>query len=311
MSSDMRNLRIEAMYLCGWSIWDIAKSMSGGALDRRGRPRAYGSVNSFVTTRKLSEERGKESRPRRLVELSERTPKMRAVVDDLVALAVRLITADLKASRVKQEDHAEALARKRLAHDIAAIRAVPPEERDIVPEQVSLLSSRRIRIRNQDDEMEEAEPQINLATSTLGWLGSRGVIRPECVDAGEAMARDFQACGFRYGSADMSRSSIRGGVPGRSDPSLDASQRYREAIEAVRLAFPRKEVEQRLLLLEHVVIRDLYLNQFMSMPAHMANKRGAILDETLTAVAWAYGKLKDGPVARHLKDTIAARKAAG
>lgn len=311
MNKDERNLKIEALYLVGHSYWDIAKAISHGVVDKKGRPKAYSAVNGLGDRRRLPDLRKSDQRPQRLVEIALASQSLNLFVVQIIGDAVRAIDVALKRGEVPVPEQAEALNRRRLQRDFDELIEAP--SRTTKPEKVHDLRHRRVSVRTLDG-METADVYENANDCILSWMGAQGWLDPVSVSAGIAYRNDFHQLGGTSGAMDYGKIRVDGSGPdGHSLGWLSAIDRRTRADAAIRQIF-RQDAEARLRFLHHIAVLGLHFREYLDMPRHLARRPSAKLRDTLEPVAWAYGLLHDGAVAKSLRawtDSERAAKQAG
>lgn len=279
MNRETEALMVEVAYLCGFSVNETAAVIHGR---RDGEPARLGPVKRIITTMNLAQARRSEGRPARLVEIERARPDLAVFVANCARQGQVRATSVLLNFTANAEHRPELIARRRLREDMALARAAVPEPR-IHPE---------VRGKGADQII------YNQASCNLTWLAAKDLLPQWAVDAGVKLRGHWMAAGASIGSIDYEKPIVDGGpAPGRSDSSLDASGYVRDSIEAVQFIFPGRDQRARIAMISHAVFESRALSTF----PFIVNSPSAFLREALEPVAWVYGTLLDGDVARRLK----------
>jgi len=276
MNRQTEALMVEVAYLCGFSVNETTVIVHGQ------RDVRLGPVKRIVTSMNLTEARRSDRRASRLVEIERERPDLAEFIGKCARHGQVRATSILIGFTVNAEHRAELVARRRLRADMQLIRDTLPEPR-VVPE---------VRGRGSDQIV------YNQSSCNLTWLASKDLLPQWAVDAGVRLRGNWHAAGASIASIDYEKPIVDGGpAPGRSDHSLDASDRVRDAIDAVQFIFPGRDQRARLAMISHAVFESRPLGTF----PFIVDNRATFLREALEPVAWVYGTLLDGDVARRLK----------
>ncbi len=285
MSKAAQNWKMEVLFLAGLSVRQVAREVLGDE-------EMVGRVHRLIRSKQLAMIRKGDRRATELIRLEQLEPSDHRgfVAQTVTALAMdagRSLVAEARHRSLelaRERNRAELVARKGLPAELDRLRGVPAE-----PPRV--IKSTRPK----------SDLVYNDANCTLSWMGSQGWLTEWAVQAGVAYRRDFHMAGASVRAVDYSKPKVDGGRPsGLSDGALDAAQRRTRALEAVRYIFANDYLPTRLALLDHVCVQDLYLREFMGMPKHLAQRRTAMIQETLEPIAVTYGLHRDGEIADRL-----------